>query len=117
LSTKNTSQAEPKPKLKRGQTPSTADPSQNSPNQTLAKAPDTPQIFDRYYHMFASGELAETIRGAATDLGLHIGSLADETAADGTKIDTRRGLEIVQTGWERSNYYVELRCWETPRCN
>ena len=119
LSTENTSTAKPKPKPKRGQAPSTVavtDTSQNDPKEAAKapalSAPDTPPVFDRYYHMFANGELAEIVRSAATDLGLHIGSFPDETAANRTRTGARKGLEIVQEGWERSNYYVELRCWE-----
>lgn len=64
--------------------------------------------------MFAESELAELVRCAASDLGLHVGQLADEAVAKGPGVPTgKRGLEIVQNGWERSNYYVELRCWET----
>jgi len=53
------------------------------------------------------------VRNAAYDLGLHVGPVAAETVDKGVGTETRsRGLEIVQDGWERSNYYVELRCWE-----
>jgi tRNA (uracil-5-)-methyltransferase TRM9 len=63
-------------------------------------------VFNRYYHMFAHGELTELVRKAARELGLHVG-----TRDDGSERKVR-GLEIVQDGWERSNYFVELRCWE-----
>ncbi|KZT09467.1 S-adenosyl-L-methionine-dependent methyltransferase [Laetiporus sulphureus 93-53] len=89
-----------------------------SPSPALAQAsknsqqmPDTFKIFNRYYHMFAQGELSELVREAAKDLGLVIGCPSDETdVCDGENV--RRGVEIVQDGWERSNYYVELRCWQ-----
>jgi tRNA (uracil-5-)-methyltransferase TRM9 len=64
-----------------------------------------PQIFRRYYHMFARGELVGLVTKAASELGLCVGSRHDGPG-------NMRGLEIVQDGWERSNYYVELRCWE-----
>jgi len=67
---------------------------------------DEPQVFNRYYHMFARGELAELVRGAASDLGLYVGAQTGKAIEGG-----ERGLEIVQDGWERSNYYIELRCW------
>jgi len=60
-------------------------------------------VFNRYYHMFAKGELVGLVDEAAQDLGLHIGH----------KVDGNRGVEIVQDGWERSNYYVELRLWNS----
>lgn len=63
-----------------------------------------PQVFNRYYHMFAKGELTELVHDAATDLGLYVGP------SDGRQL-SQTGVEIVQDGWERSNYYVELRCW------
>jgi tRNA (uracil-5-)-methyltransferase TRM9 len=63
-------------------------------------------VFNRYYHMFAHGELAELVRKAAGELGLHVGSRDDSPEQN------IRGLEIVQDGWERSNYFVELRRWE-----
>ena len=84
----------------------------NDPSaETQAPATSEPhksQVFNRYYHMFAEGELTELVRSAASDLGLHIGPVSDDWPL-GT---VRRGLTIVQDGWERSNYYVELQCWE-----
>ncbi|KIM80711.1 hypothetical protein PILCRDRAFT_9162 [Piloderma croceum F 1598] len=80
---------------------------------TLMLGPDEPQVFNRYYHMFAEGELVELVRSAAGDLGIHIGPIPDQTLSSGPGMEWKgRGLEIVQDGWERSNYYVELRCWE-----
>ncbi|KII88583.1 hypothetical protein PLICRDRAFT_41771 [Plicaturopsis crispa FD-325 SS-3] len=63
-----------------------------------------PQVLNRYYHMFAAGELGALVRRAAADLGLVISA----RASGGEK----QGVEIVKEGWERSNYYVELRRWE-----
>jgi tRNA (uracil-5-)-methyltransferase TRM9 len=65
---------------------------------------ETP-IYNRYYHMFANGELKELTVQAAEELGLVVGPR--ETASE----EGCRGIEIVQEGWERSNYYVELRRW------
>ncbi|TFK43003.1 hypothetical protein BDQ12DRAFT_677164 [Crucibulum laeve] len=66
-----------------------------------------PQVFNRYYHMFAKGELAGIVLDAAWEMGLKVGPKPDDTT------EHREGIEIVQDGWERSNYYVELRRWET----
>ena len=59
------------------------------------------EVFNRYYHMFAKGELRDLVEEAAKECDLHIGSEKNGC----------RGVEIVQDGWERSNYYVELRMW------
>ena len=56
--------------------------------------------------MFAKGELRELVCEAADGLGLHIGGVSD---AQGTR--ETEGIEIVQDGWEWSNYYVEFRRW------
>ena len=67
-----------------------------------------PQVFNRYYHMFAKGELYGLVQEATKEIGMQIGpsiSTGNPRAA--------RGVDIVQDGWERSNYYIELRCWET----
>jgi len=70
----------------------------------------TPRIYNRYYHMFAQGELAGLVTEAAQGLGLHVG---DRPAHDDQSTETpERGIEIVQNGWERSNYYVEFKCWQ-----
>jgi tRNA (uracil-5-)-methyltransferase TRM9 len=66
-----------------------------------------PRVLNRYYHMFAKGELRRLVEEAITDLGLQIGSPPPNRA-----FRLARGVEFVQDGWERSNYYVELRCWE-----
>ncbi|KAG9226418.1 hypothetical protein CCMSSC00406_0003297 [Pleurotus cornucopiae] len=64
------------------------------------------QVYNRYYHMFAKGELSALVGEAATELGM----LVDRESSNGDS--GTRGVEIVQDGWERSNYYVELRLWE-----
>jgi len=64
-----------------------------------------PQVYNRYYHMFAKGELPGLVIEAAAELGLQVGSRPEDLPKD------RRGIEIVQDGWERSNYYVELKLW------
>lgn len=61
-------------------------------------------VFKRYYHMFAKGELTGLVQDAASELGLVMGRESQGEA--------REGLEIVKDGWERSNYYVELRRWQ-----
>ncbi|KAF8638845.1 hypothetical protein AX17_001903 [Amanita inopinata Kibby_2008] len=64
-----------------------------------------PQIYNRYYHMFAKGELSDLVRSAAHESGLEVGPIPMRGPLE------RRGVKIVQEGWERSNYYIELRCW------
>lgn len=58
----------------------------------------------RYYHLFAPEELSRLVHDAASRLGLLVGSAQD--APIGT-----RGLDIVRGGWERSNWYLEIRRW------
>lgn len=79
------------------------------PPQNTDKEVSAPQVFNRYYHMFAKGELAELVQNAAGDLGLSVGAGPTETQRTMTRM---KGVEIVRDGWERSNYYVELRCWQ-----
>ncbi|THH18495.1 hypothetical protein EW146_g2505 [Bondarzewia mesenterica] len=68
-----------------------------------------PKQFDRYYHMFAKGELLDLACQVARDMGLRIGPRpSTKTEGDKEKIV---GVEIVQSGWERSNYYIEIRRW------
>lgn len=64
------------------------------------------RVYNRYYHMFARGELRRLVELAAAEMGLEVG-VADESSTG------KRGVQIVQDGWERSNYYVELRLWRT----
>lgn len=66
-----------------------------------------PKRFERYYHMFAAGELADLASEAIKDMGLVIGT-GEEIQDD---LRETKGVEIVQDGWERSNYFVELRRW------
>jgi tRNA (uracil-5-)-methyltransferase TRM9 len=77
-------------------------------SQPEAKAGE-PQVFNRYYHMFADGELPGLVHEAAGLLGLNVG----EPQSDGDPGDC--GVQIVQNGWERSNYYMELVRWSRPR--
>ena len=77
-----------------------------STTETTAEVESTEEpgkVFKRYYHMFAKGELYELTRSAAQELGLAVGNESDLSAD--------QGVEIVQYGWERSNYYIEIRRW------
>ena len=66
---------------------------------------EQPRVFNRYYHMFSKGELGGMVHEAVTEMGLEIGP----SSSGGTRC---AGVEIVQDGWERSNYYVELKRWK-----
>jgi len=66
-----------------------------------------PLVYNRYYHMFATGELSGLVGEAARELGLQVGFRPKDEAKN------IRGVEVVQDGWERSNYYIELRLWQT----
>ncbi len=61
-------------------------------------------VYQRYYHLFAKGELLALVQEACDALGLVVGPP-----------DSRRsipcGVEILQDNWERSNYFVDLRRW------
>lgn len=80
----------------------TEEPGQHTPSSVNSQEQE--KVFNRYYHMFARGELRGLVCEAAEQMGLRIGTEAQN-------IEYQRGLEIVQDGWERSNYYVELRLW------
>ncbi|KAI0703642.1 hypothetical protein BC835DRAFT_1262784 [Cytidiella melzeri] len=77
---------------------------QGQPQPKSAVHTSTAPVFKRYYHMFTKGELTSLVHEAAKELELTVGAKGD---AEG-----KRGIEIVRDGWERSNYYVELRRWE-----
>lgn len=62
------------------------------------------QVFKRYYHMFSQGELQRLVQEAAAELELVIGSQLGSNV---------QGVEFVQEGWERSNYYIVARRWRT----
>lgn len=72
--------------------------------------PKSPDVVNRYYHLFSQGELVDLASSAATELGLEVG-LPPLSKVDSANVKTR-GVTIVQHGWERSNYYVELQCWD-----
>lgn len=61
------------------------------------------QVLNRYYHLFKDGELAQLVKEAAAEVSLVIGQEQEQAI----------GLEIVRQGWEKSNYYIELRRWKT----
>ena len=74
-------------------------------NGLAAQVTDQSTVYHRYYHMFADGELVSLVRSAADKMGLEILPPPEQSSG------TRLGVEIFQEGWERSNYYVELRRW------
>ncbi|KAF8514061.1 S-adenosyl-L-methionine-dependent methyltransferase [Gautieria morchelliformis] len=67
-----------------------------------------PKVFNRYYHMFASGELEGLAREAAAVLDLEV--ISKPSSASDRRV--RQGIEIVRSGWERSNWYMELKRWQ-----
>jgi len=68
---------------------------------------DAPDAIRRYYHMFAQGELLELVQKAAQEMRLNV-SPPPLNAAEAKSME---GMEVVASGWERSNYYIELRRW------
>ncbi|KXN82606.1 tRNA (carboxymethyluridine(34)-5-O)-methyltransferase [Leucoagaricus sp. SymC.cos] len=80
---------------------------QNTSESSSPSEESQEQIYNRYYHMFAKGELTGLVIEAAKELDLVIGIAADQPTST-------QGIEIVQDGWERSNHYVELRRWTIP---
>ena len=67
-----------------------------------------PDAIRRYYHMFSREELRVLVQSAAQELGLKVGPPSSNEA----DADSSEGVEIVVCGWERSNYYIELRRWQ-----
>ncbi|KAF9513417.1 hypothetical protein BS47DRAFT_1376711 [Hydnum rufescens UP504] len=64
---------------------------------TQSNTRPNPKVFQRYYHLFGPSELFVLLCQAAKELGLQLGAAAP----------------IIQEGWERSNYYIEARLWES----
>ena len=73
-------------------------------DEQQSQSTEQPQVFNRYYHMFARGELQRLVHEAARELDLVVASSLDS--------EHHKGIELIQDGWERSNYYVEVRCWK-----
>jgi tRNA (uracil-5-)-methyltransferase TRM9 len=67
-----------------------------------------PDAIRRYYHMFSKDELRGLVQSAAQELGLKVSSPPSNEA----KVKGTEGVWIVESGWERSNYYIELRRWQ-----
>ncbi|KAG2157318.1 hypothetical protein DEU56DRAFT_14367 [Suillus clintonianus] len=86
----------------KGDTPSSATSKEDAAVAMIAA--ETP-VYNRYYHMFAKCELKQLTIQAAEELGLMVGP------QESANTKGCRGVEIIQEGWERSNYYVELRRW------
>ena len=68
-----------------------------------------PDAIRRYYHMFAKDELRGLVQLAAQEIGLEVDSPSLNKAEMAM---ATQGVEIVANGWERSNYYIELRRWQ-----
>ena len=83
-----------------------------SSDNASSKVPRTEQSRNvpirRYYHMFSKDELRELVQSAAQELGLKVGP----PPSNDVKFKSTEGVEIVMSGWERSNYYIELQRWQ-----
>jgi len=70
---------------------------------------DRPDAIHRYYHMFAKDELRGLVQLAVQEIGLEVDS---PFLNEADMVKAAEGVEIVESGWERSNYYIELRRWQ-----
>jgi len=59
--------------------------------------------------MFAQGELLGLVQKAAQEMGLNVSPPPLYVAEVAKGIE---GVEVVASGWERSNYYIELQRWQ-----
>ncbi|KAK0459600.1 S-adenosyl-L-methionine-dependent methyltransferase [Desarmillaria tabescens] len=75
-------------------------------NQPSRESPQSGRVLQRYYHMFAQNELPGLVVKCAEQMELCVGPKATFGAS-------HSGVEIIQDGWERSNYYIELRRWQS----
>lgn len=80
--------------------------SENAKKSSLAA---DQKVFNRYYHFFEAGELSELASEAAEVMNLAVGPCPSVTSGANAR---RKGVEIVHDGWEKSNFYLELRLWE-----
>ncbi|KZT26268.1 S-adenosyl-L-methionine-dependent methyltransferase [Neolentinus lepideus HHB14362 ss-1] len=65
------------------------------------------KAFNRFYHMFAAGELEQLVIEAAEDMNIQLGPKSTDSSINAGV----SGIAVVQSGWERSNYYIELQRW------
>jgi tRNA (uracil-5-)-methyltransferase TRM9 len=73
-----------------------------------------PKVFQRYYHLFGPSELSVLLCQAAKELGLQLGAAVPARVQPFPHdMERTKGMEIIQEGWERSNYYVEVCLWES----
>ncbi|KDQ19744.1 hypothetical protein BOTBODRAFT_51154 [Botryobasidium botryosum FD-172 SS1] len=110
-------QATDEPQAPTSTEPEVASETMLDPPPHSTDVPSPNQIYQRYYHFFAPGELSSLTLSAARSLNLSVGPPpAPESypTARGTLVreGVERGIEVVNQGWERSNYYLEARLWE-----
>ena len=86
-------------------------PTTNPALADIAKVQDPPTVFQRYYHMFDKGELRDLVCAAAAEIGIIERSEVQERSSAKSS-EKMCSLEFVQDGWERSNFFVELRLRE-----
>lgn len=79
------------------------------PEQTLNAPKDRPDAIQRYYHMFAKDELRGLVQLAVQEIGLEVDS---PFLNEADTVKATEGVEVIESGWERSNYYIELRRWQ-----
>jgi len=81
---------------------------------TQSNTRPNPKVFQRYYHLFGPSELFVLLCQAAKELGLQLGAAAPVRVEPFPHdMERTKGIEIIQEGWERSNYYIEARLWES----
>jgi len=76
--------------------------------RTVQSQDAPPDATRRYYHMFSKDELRGLVQNAAQGLGLKV----EPPPPNEDEVKAIEGVEIVVSGWERSNYYIELRRWQ-----
>ena len=68
---------------------------------------EPPRVYQRYYHLFKSGELQGLLRTACEEEGWTF--LPFEEGKAGGEGAKGRWVEVVQEGWDKDNWFCEVR--------
>lgn len=92
--------------------PTPAIPPPPSPAPIVEEEEEPPRVYQRYYHLFKSGELQDLLATACEEEGFAFIPFSEEQEGEeGVELgmEGRKWVKVVKQGWDRDNWFCEVR--------
>ncbi|KAL7414551.1 hypothetical protein BDY24DRAFT_385611 [Mrakia frigida] len=95
--------------------PAPPPPSTDTPTTDLPLDEEPPRVYQRYYHLFKSGELQDLLASACEEEGFSFLPFSEDGEVEEEEGVEGKWVQIVKQGWDRDNWFCEIRRGEGTR--